>query len=519
MIFITLGSQKFQFNRLLIAVDRLVENGTITDKIFAQIGYSDYIPKHFQYKQFLDREEFAKMEAKSDVVITHGGTGAIIGAVKQGKKVIAVPRLAKYGEHVDDHQIQLLKEFEEMNIILTCDDPDDLGDVYQSIEKVQLQPYVSNQKTIIDDIDHYLNRDDKGNIRVLMVGNHPDVKGGITSVISQLLNHDWDADGVAMRFVPTYKGGNALKKIVCFAVAYLKIVKELLFHRPDIVHMHMSYKGSFHRKYLIHRLCRKKKIKDIVHLHGSEFKKWYDSTNQKTKNKIHRMLRECDGLVVLGEKWNHVIKQIEPKTNTIVVSNAVHIPGDKVSWNQDRIQILFLGVLIERKGVSDLLKAIDIIKKQGKIGNLHFVIAGSGECEQKLKKQCAALYLDSCVEFAGWTAGEKKEKMLRESQILVLPSYNEGLPVAILEAISYGLPVVATDVGDISSAVRDGENGFLIKPGDFNTLADKIMAVALDRETYEAMSERSRKIAEDDFSDKTYYETFSACYHALIRRD
>lgn len=86
MIFITLGSQKFQFNRLLKAVDELVERGAIKEEVFAQIGYSDYKPVNYSYKQFLNRDEFAAQEGKSDIVITHGGTGAIIGAVKRGKK-------------------------------------------------------------------------------------------------------------------------------------------------------------------------------------------------------------------------------------------------------------------------------------------------------------------------------------------------------------------------------------------------------------------------------------------------
>ena len=126
MIYITLGSQKFQFNRLLIVVDRLVAEGKITDEVFAQTGYSDYLPKHYQYKPVLDRDEYAQMMEKADIVITHGGTGAIIGAVKKGKKVIAVPRLAKYREHVDNHQLQCIGEFKEMNLICACYDCDDL---------------------------------------------------------------------------------------------------------------------------------------------------------------------------------------------------------------------------------------------------------------------------------------------------------------------------------------------------------------------------------------------------------
>ena len=156
MIFITLGSQKFQFNRLLKAIDQLVELGTITEEVFAQIGYSDYKPQNYRFKQFLDREEFASMTAKSDIVITHGGTGAIIGAVKKGKKVIAVPRLAKYGEHVDNHQLQIIEQFQELNLIYECQDCEQLGEALQNVKNIKFDVYISNTQKIIDDINSFL---------------------------------------------------------------------------------------------------------------------------------------------------------------------------------------------------------------------------------------------------------------------------------------------------------------------------------------------------------------------------
>ena len=156
MIFITLGSQKFQFNRLLKAVDNLVENGVINEDVFAQIGYSDYEPKNYKFKKFLDRDEFSEMTNKSDVVITHGGTGAIIGAVKQGKKVIAVPRLVEYGEHVDNHQIQLVGQFSKMDLICSCDDCNDLGILLKDVRVKEFRHYESNTKTIINSIEEYI---------------------------------------------------------------------------------------------------------------------------------------------------------------------------------------------------------------------------------------------------------------------------------------------------------------------------------------------------------------------------
>ena len=156
-IFITLGSQKFQFNRLLKAIDELCEKGTVdAEDVFAQIGYSDYLPKNFSYKKFLDRDEFSKEMGKADIVITHGGTGAIIGAVKKGKKVIAVPRRAKYGEHVDDHQLQLVGQFKELQLICECDDSEKIGHALETVKKTTYKEYVSNTQRIISSIDKFI---------------------------------------------------------------------------------------------------------------------------------------------------------------------------------------------------------------------------------------------------------------------------------------------------------------------------------------------------------------------------
>lgn len=355
-------------------------------------------------------------------------------------------------------------------------------------------------------------------IRVLMIGNDSTVKGGITSVISQLLNHDWNKDGVEMSFIPTYIETNNIRKMAFFAKSYWKIKSELKKNKIDIVHIHMSYKGSFIRKYVIHKLCKKYNTPDIIHLHGSEFNKWFNESNINKQNQIRVLLREANAFIVLGEKWNNAIKQIEPKANTVVVSNSIHIPVKTTKWNNP-FQVLFLGVLIKRKGVADLLKAIKILERSGKTANVRFVIAGTGEEEDNLKSQCNKLELDKIIEFVGWTNGEKKIKLIKESQMLVLPSYNEGLPIAILEAISYGLPIVATDVGDISAAVKDKENGYLVKPGDIERLADRMEKIILNKHIYDNMSIASRKIAENEFSDEKYFLKLKESYYSVVKNN
>ena len=156
MIFVTLGSQKFQFNRLLIELDKLVEEKKICNDMFAQIGYSDYKPKNYEFKEFLDREQFAEIMERCEIVITHGGTGAIVGAVKRDKKVIAVPRLAKFGEHVDDHQLQIIDQFTNMNFIVGVKDTNEIYEALEQLKTIEFKKYISNTENIIKSIEEFL---------------------------------------------------------------------------------------------------------------------------------------------------------------------------------------------------------------------------------------------------------------------------------------------------------------------------------------------------------------------------
>ena len=192
MIFITLGSQEFQFNRLLAAVDEQVAAGKIKDEIFAQTGVSDYKPQHFPYKDFLDRDEFSEWQGKAEIEITHGGTGSIVGAVKKGKKVIAVPRLAKYGEHVDDHQLELISQFKEMNLIYECQDCDELWKAIAIVKETEYSSYQSNTGKIIESIEAFITRVEKP---ILIF--HPDIhihktNNEYTKKIYEILQEQYD---------------------------------------------------------------------------------------------------------------------------------------------------------------------------------------------------------------------------------------------------------------------------------------------------------------------------------------
>lgn len=115
MIFVTVGTHEQPFNRLLKEVDNLIENGVIKDDVFAQIGYSDYVPKHYKYSKFLDYTEMQNYFLRANVVITHGGPSSFMEAIKLKKTPIVVPRQEKFNEHVNNHQLDFCKELEKRN--------------------------------------------------------------------------------------------------------------------------------------------------------------------------------------------------------------------------------------------------------------------------------------------------------------------------------------------------------------------------------------------------------------------
>ena len=134
MIFVTVGSRNYPFDRLFKKLDELYEDGTLTEKMFAQIGTSTYKPKHYEFKDFISPSEFVEKIKEADIVVSHGASGSIMKALNEDKKVIAVTRLEKYGEHINDHQIQNNEAFSSNGYVLMADlELNDLGDCFKRI--------------------------------------------------------------------------------------------------------------------------------------------------------------------------------------------------------------------------------------------------------------------------------------------------------------------------------------------------------------------------------------------------
>ena len=159
MIFVTVGSRNYPFDRLFVELDRLCEKGVIKDKIFAQTGTSTYIPKHYEYKDFISQEEFLEKVKESNFVISHGASGSIMKALNEDKKVIAVTRLEKYGEHINDHQIQNNEAFGDNGYVIPVFEMDELEDAIIKIQtgKDKLKKWENKDPlAIVNLIDNFI---------------------------------------------------------------------------------------------------------------------------------------------------------------------------------------------------------------------------------------------------------------------------------------------------------------------------------------------------------------------------
>ena len=156
MIFVTVGTQDKPFERLIKAVEQAVLDGRITDEVVVQAGNTKYESKVLNVLNYVPFDEFNNYLAKADIIITHGGVGSILNALKLKKKIIAVPRLQKYGEHINDHQLQVIQKMTQDGYILSCEDENEIANKVKDAEIFVVKEYLSNTENFVQSFKEVL---------------------------------------------------------------------------------------------------------------------------------------------------------------------------------------------------------------------------------------------------------------------------------------------------------------------------------------------------------------------------
>jgi glycosyltransferase involved in cell wall biosynthesis len=310
---------------------------------------------------------------------------------------------------------------------------------------------------------------------ILTVGpDYKDYRGGIGAILD-IYRYIF----LKFNFVPTYRSFKKnVFKIFFFIGNLFPLFDKLLTDKKiKIVHIHSSHGASFYRKFIVFYISKKLFQKKVLfHIHSSTFAEFYLNGGRYTKLMVEYLIANVDLVIFVSIYWQLEYSKILGALNTVVINNPVNKPANINSRNRYNqsgvINFLFLGKIGVEKGIFDL---VDIIKnhKSEFDSKIKLFVGGDGEVE-KFQQIVQESGLQNIIEYAGWVTGENKDSLFLTSDVFILPSYHEGMPVSILEAMSYGLPVLSTKTGGIPEIVENGINGLVYVPQDNAALKDAV---------------------------------------------
>lgn len=344
-----------------------------------------------------------------------------------------------------------------------------------------------------------------------MVGTDLDGMGGVRAVVRGYLDGGL-FERYACVYVASHRAGSAWVKITTALKAWVRVAVLLRKLDAPLVHVQTASRGSFWRKFVVCLLARAAGRPYILHLHGGGFTRFYENeTGSLGRRFIRSTLAQAALVIALSEEWRERVLRICPTAKVEVLHNAVAIPDtERLRRLEDHEPtLLFLGHLLRDKGVYDLVRAF--AKVAGRFPRLQLVLGGVGNIDA-VRQLAAQLEIPERVSCPGWLGPERKTAALAGSTIFTLPSYAEGMPMALLEAMSWGLPVIATPVGGIPQVVQNDVNGLLVTPGDIDGLSAAIRRLMDDTALRERVGAAARATVEAGFSLNEALAKLSSIY-------
>lgn len=349
--------------------------------------------------------------------------------------------------------------------------------------------------------------------RILVVGPSPTrSKGGMATVIEEIekdkkLNEQFDID-----IHESFIDGNKLVRIFFSIYAFIKFC--LTKRNYDLYHVHVASRGSTFRKGHYVDVIKRWNKKVILHVHGAQYLVFYDEITKKKQKRVVEILKKSDMVIALSQDWKDKFDERFGLTNCCVLENGIDMERLAPAVCEPALHqnaFVTLGRLGQRKGTYDLVDAIDIARKI--VPEIKCYLAGDGDVE-KVRELVKTRNLEKNIEVVGWADFDKKLELLSSISTVVLPSYNEGLPMSILEGMACGKAIVSTTVGAIPEVINR-ENGILIQPGDVKALANALVECSINTALIEQMSKNNIKKIDGSFSMKTMHKKLARYYETV----
>jgi glycosyltransferase involved in cell wall biosynthesis len=291
----------------------------------------------------------------------------------------------------------------------------------------------------------------------------------------------------------TRGSGSILFAPIVFARALFQLWRAARLGQVDVLHISLSLKGSAYRKVVVGSLARLCGVPYVVHLHGGGFEYFWLTLTARLRQAVDRLFVDSEKIVVLGRYWVDVFTGWLPQTHDkiVVIPNSTHrSAGENEPAKDQRVRLTFLGELGRRKGTPQLMEALGRLADDK---NWTATLAGDGDLEET-RVSARRLGIAERVNIPGWLDSKETAQIMRQSDVVVLPTFIENLPMVILEAFAHGVPVITTPVAAITEVVENERNGLLVPVGDIGALADALRRMIGDS----AMRERLGRAARED---------------------
>ncbi len=331
--------------------------------------------------------------------------------------------------------------------------------------------------------------------RVLVVGPEISSAGGIAAVIETLASSSL-ADSFDLVLVSTYRDSPALRKALHGVLGAARAAWLLATRGVDLAYLHTSSGFSFRRKAGVAFIARVVRRPYVIHVHASGFDDYYRDAPAWERRLIRATLRNADLVIALSPTWEARIQEIVRCTSTSI-PNPVRIPTAHAAIDGSPALIVSLGRLGERKGSLTLVRALSSLG--GAHSDARLVLAGDGD-RSVVRTEAERLGVSDRVDLPGWMDAEDCRRLLLAAHVFALPSREEGLPVALLEAMAAGLPSVVTPVGGIPDAFVEGRHGYFVAPDDPDALARSLQNLLDDPAGSRSMGANARNDATERFA-------------------
>lgn len=361
----------------------------------------------------------------------------------------------------------------------------------------------------------------KNRIKVVMAGVDEATKRGMWAVVKNYLNSNSYNNKVEMTYISSAAiySASKFKKIFHFIRSYTRFSRAVRESAPEIVHLHVSEKGSVYRKAILAKRAKRAGTKVILHMHGGSFFRFYDKGRGCDRYISQKLMEMSNAVVVLGGKYKESLMQIGiPGDKIYIIANGVVMPerGSKPSFNN--FEMVYLGGVTLEKGMKDLLDALEL--SLCRLPSDYHVSLYGPLSAFDIEKAISNRGLSRIVSYGGIVGDHEKEIVYRGARYAILPSHFEVLPMFLLEAMSYGLPVLSTRVGLVDEVIVDGENGILCDPNEPDAIAEGLSKLlSLSDFDYSRMSESARKTVLEEFSLKKHIESIVSLYEEILAND